>query len=149
MGLLSEYTRNPHLALLVAGFVAVYIAWSTRAYKRNAAQHVADRPALPGEYSHASNYTNISAMKHDMFKQMTIDLLPTLIIFGLPSLLYWLSAGTKASFVPIIKLSEVFSLDSYQALMQSMLGRTMLTVLGYFIYYQVVQPSVVNSMAFF
>jgi hypothetical protein len=36
--------------------------------------------AIIGKYSDANNYKNITPMKHDIYKQLTIDLTPLLLL---------------------------------------------------------------------
>lgn len=88
-------------------------------------------------------------MKHDMFKQMTIDLLPALVFFGLPSLVYYFMFRSRSTFVPIMSLSEFISFNSYKDLYNSVIGRSLTTVLGYFMFYQVLQPFLVNYLPYF
>ncbi len=145
----TEYFKNPRLAQLVFLFLIVYIVVNTYAYNKNAAANVENGDAPVGGYSHASAYVNITAMKHDMFKQMTIDILPPLIIFGLPSLIYWSSHSMDKDFVPILRFDEIISFSSYKEFMNSIIGRSLLTVMGYFLFYQIIQPYLVNRIPFF
>lgn len=144
----SEYYKNPRVAQLVLVFLVVYIVFNVYQYKKNDKVAV-DEAAKVGEFSHGSSYVNISAMKHDMFKQMTIDLLPTLLIFGLPSVLYYFANRDSMDFIPIIRFDEIITFETYKDFMNSMLGRSILTVMGYFIFYQYVQPQFVNRIPFF
>ena len=145
----AEYYRNPNLAQLVLLFLVVSVWFSTYKYKQNVKIAVDDRPAKEGEYSHSSSYVNVSAMKHDMFKQMTIDLLPILVVFGIPSFIYWMTSRNDPGFVPIVRFDEVISFASYKDFMNSLLGRSVLSVMGYYIFYQYIQPVFVNKIPFF
>jgi hypothetical protein len=141
---LSEYNKNKFLAISILSLIIVYITINTLVYKRNDNKNIRDRPANPGEYSHDSDYINISAMKHDMFKQMTIDLLPIIIIFGIPSLIIYIYSGQS-----IIKFTDIISFESYAIFMNTILGRSILTVMGYFAFYQIIQPYLINNTGYF
>jgi hypothetical protein len=147
--LTTEYYRNPRLAQLVILFVILYIWFNTWKYSKNVKIAVKNRPAKPGEYSHQSDYTEIYPMKHDMFKQMTVDLLPIIIVFGGPSLIYYLMHHDDPDFLPIIKFEDLISFASYKEFLTSVFGRSILSVMGIFIYYQFVEPVVVNRIPSF
>lgn len=127
-----------NLSIVFVAFI-IYISVGMYIYQKNDKKNVVDRKAKSGEYSHESNYINISQMKHDIFKQMTIDLLPILIIFGIPSLMN----------LNIIKLTDLISFESYNAFMNSIIGRTLLSVMGYLAYYQIIQPYIINTTKYF
>lgn len=147
--LYNNYMTNPKLAHLVLVFIIFYILLNSYFYSVNIKNAVEDKPAKPGEYSHSSNYSQISAMKHDMFKQITIDVLPTLLVFGIPSLIYYMIHHNDESFIPIIKLEEIITFENYRDFMNSIIGRSVLSVLGYFFFYQFIQPTVINNLPFF
>lgn len=77
-----------------------------------------------GKYSDNNMYQNISPMKHDIFKQVTVDL-GAVIILGLASSL------------------EIWNPDKP---VDSIIGRSIISILGYVVYYQFIQPYLVNSL---
>lgn len=142
--------HNSKLVYLVLIFVVIYILFNVYFYNINTKQAVEnDIPAKSGEYSNSSNYSHISAMKHDMFKQITIDILPIILIFGVPSIIYYIMHHDDISYVPIVKFEEIITFTNYRDFMNSILGRSILTVLGYFFFYQFVQPVLVNRLPYF
>ena len=100
---------------LIAFMVLMFI----RSYnmKRN------KKTARTMEYSDSNDYAHISPLKHDIFKTMTVDIVP-LFIF---------SMATSKTF---------FSVEEFQS---SVIGKSLITVIGLMVYYQVVQPYFVNS----
>ena len=142
--ILSEYNKNKFLAISILSLIIIYITVNTFVYQSNDKKNIRGRSAQPGEYSHDTDYINISAMKHDMFKQMTIDLLPIIIIFGIPSLITYIHSGTS-----IIKFSDIISFESYAIFMNTILGRSILAIMGYFAFYQIIQPYIINNTGYF
>ena len=63
-------------------------------------------------------------MKHDIFKQLTIDVMP-LLLLGL------------------VSFQDIISIEKFE---ESPLGRSLLTGVGYTIFYQYVQPYIVNRL---
>ena len=80
-----------------------------------------------GKYSSASSYANISAMKHDIFKQFTLDIVPFLLFNSIMS-------------------DEFFNVNNFE---NSVIGKTLLSALSYALYYQVIQPYVINRIISF
>lgn len=83
-----------------------------------------------GEYSDNNNYKYISPMKHDIFKQITIDIIP--IIFT--NLLF---NSNKQ-----IKLIEYDNIDNFT---DSIIGKIFLSSLSFIIYYHIIQPYLINK----
>ena len=83
-----------------------------------------DNNATAGQYSQNNNYANITPMKHDIFKQLTID------IFGI----ILLGLVTQKEFI------------NFDDLLNSIVGRSLLTGLGFGFYYQIVQPYLINRL---
>lgn len=75
------------------------------------------------EYSDSNNYAHITPMKHDIYKSMTVDIAPLLIF----------SLATSKNF---------FSVEEFES---SVVGKSLMSVVGLMVYYQVVQPYLVNS----
>ena len=71
-----------------------------------------------GPYNDSSSYKNISPMKHDLFKQTTLDLFPILI--------YGITSGDK-----FFDQNDIFN---------SIFGRISVGLVSYIIYYQLVEP---------
>lgn len=103
--------------------VAVIIGFVYMKNKKNESK-VVNTPLGETAYSNGGEYENISPMKHDIFKQMTVDLAPVLI----------LSLATQ---------TEIFN---WSKPLDTVVGRTGLAILGYFIYYQVMEPYLVNNI---
>lgn len=138
------YNSNKELSIIIIGFIVIYITIGVYIYKKNDKKNIVDSKAKSGEYSHDSEYVNISAMKHDIFKQMTIDVLPIIFIFGIPSLFMYINTGKS-----VIKFTDLLSFHSYNAFMNSIIGRTLLSAMGYLAYYQVIQPYIINTTKYF
>jgi cytosine/uracil/thiamine/allantoin permease len=77
-----------------------------------------------GSYNNKGNYEYISPMKHDIFKQITISLF-ILSVYG-------------------YSVNEVF-FDSNDIL-NSFIGKLFISVISYLIYYQLIEPYVVNKI---
>lgn len=91
-------------------------------YHKNTQNSVSSASA--GEYANNNVYKNISPMKHDIFKQITIDV-SALIILGLMSPLELWNSN-----------------DPYN----SVLGKSFMIIIGYLIFYQLVQPYLINYL---
>ncbi len=99
-------------------FVVIFLV---NMWKRNKKNNVAE--AKDGEYSENNVYKNISPMKHDIFKQISIDILP-MLIFGLI---------TKDNF---------FSMNNFQ---ESVVGKCVMSFIGFGMFYQFIQPHIINK----
>lgn len=77
-----------------------------------------------GPYTSSGNYKTVTPMKHDMFKQITLDLLPVLV--------YGLASGEK-----------LYDQDN---LLDSVVGKILVTVAAYLVYYHLVQPYLVTKI---
>lgn len=98
-------------------------------YTRNHTGYVNDGPKQTG-YSFDNNYAFMSAMKHDMFKQASINIMPVLVAF--------LLTGSLSQ--------QLFSTTDFFG---SLVGRTLVDLMGYFMFYQIVQPYVANTVPVF
>jgi hypothetical protein len=110
---------NQWISILIT-LVVVYIAWHMN--KKNNTDSTIQ--AVSGKYSDTSNYKNILPMKDDIFKQITIDLAPFLLL------------GTITS-------NDFFNIENFE---NSAVGKTMFVLLSYGIYYQIVQPYIINKL---
>lgn len=90
------------------------------AYKLNLKNN--KKKAKKGEYSSENQYNNISAMKHDIFKQITTD------------------------FVPIMILNLSLSYDND---IEMLTEKIILSFIGFLIYYQLIQPYIINEIPLF
>jgi hypothetical protein len=108
-------------------FVLIFIIFNV--WKSNKKIEVADS-APPGKYSAQSSYTNITAMKHDIFKQLTLDVVPFLLVNTITS----------------IGSAEFFSWDNFE---NTVIGKTFLSAIAYALFYQVIQPQIVNKLPVF
>ena len=77
-----------------------------------------------GDYRMAGNYSNVSPLKHDLFKSAFVELFP-LMVMGFPS-------GEK-----------FFDSDN---ILESTSGKIGLVVMSYFIFYEMVQPYMVQRL---
>ena len=102
---------------LMGVIVILAILW----YKN---RHRSVNTAYSGQYSNSNVYHNVSPMKHDMFKQVTIDISALLILGLISPLELWNNE------------------DPYN----SILGKSFMTILGYAVFYQLVQPYFVNYL---
>ena len=75
-------------------------------------------------YSNENTYENITPMKHDIFKQLTVD------IFGVVLL-------------GLVTQKELINLDD---LPNSIVGKSLLTCFGFAVYYQIIQPYLINKL---
>ena len=110
--------NNRQWITLVAIIFVLNIIWN-----QNKENNV-DNEAPISKYSNANTYKYITPMKHDIFKQLTIDIVPLLLL-------------------GIISYKELISLEKFE---ESPLGKSLLTGVGYAIFYQYVQPYIVNRL---
>ena len=103
--------------------LAIVIYVLVQVWKQNKKNNV-EGEAPKSKYSNANSYKHITAMKHDIFKQLTIDIVPLLLL-------------------GIISIRDVISINKFE---ESPLGKSLLTGIGYTIFYQYVQPYIVNSL---
>ncbi len=87
-------------------------------YNYNIKNNVINKSAIIGEFSNDNNYSNITPLKHDIFKQWTIDSIP-------------------------IVASLLLSNNKY---LDTSYGKYALSAVGYIIYYHIAQPYVVNRL---
>jgi hypothetical protein len=96
-------------------------------YNRNNKGYVkGSRSKPPGQFSFENLYDYISPMKHDMTKQITLNIVPFLVL------------------AYVLKISTGQALFSTTDFFGSIVGRSMIDVFAYFVYYQIVQPYLVN-----
>ena len=110
--------NNNQWLILAIIIIILIIIWNNN--KKNNTEETADVP----KYSEDNSYTNITPMKHDIFKQLTIDIIPLLLL-------------------GIISYKDLISIENFE---QSPLGRSLLSGVGYAIFYQYVQPYIVNRL---
>lgn len=84
----------------------------------------ATNSASIGKYSEQNIYSNISPMKHDIFKQIVIDI----------------SVSVVSGLIITYTDKDVFG---------TLFDKSLLSGIGYLIYYQIVQPYLVNYMPYF
>jgi hypothetical protein len=93
--------------------------------------------AQPGQYSNSGSYLNLTPMKHDMLKQLTLDFIVFFALF------LFIQVGGFENF---FELKDFLSLDSFREFRLSILGQSLIAGLGYGIYYQIVEPYVANRI---
>ena len=96
----------------------------------------AGEPAQPGQYSEQGSNINISPMKHDIIKQLTIDIVLIAIVFVLLEVV----GGVESFF----SASDFLSFKNFRDFRLSIVGGSMIAVVGYTIYYQFVEPWLAN-----
>jgi len=141
---LSAFRNNPPLFTFFTGAVVLVLEYSVQKYKQNT-KRATKGEARPGEYNASSSYQNVSAMKHDIFKQLTVDLLPRLLIYGVPTALLAMAGSSSG----ILQFHEVITFRSYVDFRNSILGGSILTALGYLLFHQMVQPDLLNTTPYF
>lgn len=77
-----------------------------------------------GPYTDTGSYDNITPMKHDLFKQTTLDLFPLLV--------YGLASGDK-----------FYDQDN---ILNSFVGKLLVSLASYAVYYQLVEPYIVQKV---
>jgi len=80
-----------------------------------------------GVYKPYSDYKNISALKHDMFKAFFLELFPIIV--------YGLAVNEK-----------LFDSNNF---LGSWVGKTVVILAGYLVYYELIQPHIVNKIKSF
>lgn len=111
-------------------FVALTLVWITFfwVYSRNHRNYVATgKPSKPGEYSYENSYTNVSPFKHDIFKSLSLTVTPYIfaaVVFGQP--------------VP-----PFISAKSFE---NTLVGKIVINMSAYFIFYHLLQPYVANLL---
>jgi hypothetical protein len=113
-------SNNKYVILAIAVTLLIYIYM----YNKN---NTETDPVKPGKYSEQNLYSQITPMKHDIFKQLTVDL-SAVIILGL------------------VTQKEIFNLDNP---FETLLGKSLLSGFGFLAYYQFIQPYVINSIPMF
>jgi len=97
-----------------------------------------DEVAEPGEYSDSDNYKNITPMKHDIFKQLTTDAIILFIIF-----IFIRIFGESSKY---FKWSDFISFKNFHKFRLSIVGQSLISMMGYVVYFQIVQPYIVNRI---
>jgi hypothetical protein len=80
----------------------------------------------PGRFSLENLYEFVSPMKHDITKQMTLNIIPFLVL------------------TYVLKISTGQTLFSTTDFFGSIVGRSLIDAFSFFVFYQIVQPYVVN-----
>ena len=93
-------------------------------------------PAKPGEYSEPGNYVNMTPMKHDIIKQIITDMSVFFIIFFLIEVV-----GRHESF---FDWDDFLNFKNFREFRLSILGQSMITCIGYLVYYQIIEPYFAN-----
>ena len=107
--------------ILLIIIIIIYNSWTD-----NKSNEAVDSAPI-GKFSAQSSYKNITAMKHDIFKQMTLDIFPFILVNSMFS-------------------KDFVSIDNFE---NSIIGRTILSAIAYAIYYQIIQPKLINRLPIF
>lgn len=109
------------IALAMLGVMTFWV------YQRNNAGYVKKSETKPpGRFSLENLYDFISPMKHDITKQMTLNIVPFLVL------------------TYVLKISTGQSLFSTTDFFRSIVGKSLVDAFAFFVFYQIVQPYVVN-----
>jgi hypothetical protein len=109
------------IALAMLGVMTFWV------YQRNNAGYVKDSaPKPPGRFSFENLYDFVSPMKHDITKQVTLNIIPFLVL------------------TYVLKISTGQTLFSTTDFFGSIVGRSLIDAFSFFVFYQIVQPYVVN-----
>lgn len=84
--------------------------------------HISQGDSSP--YKNNGSYENITPMKHDLFKQITLDLFPLLV--------YGVATGDK--------------LYDSNNILESIVGKIGVGLAGYVVYYQLIEPYINNRI---
>lgn len=125
--------------MFAAGIIMIIMFILTWVYKLNhsSARLLDDEEvASPGYYSDSDNYQNLTPMKHDIFKQLTIDIVLAIALF-----IFFKLIGQK---MQDYDYSDFISFNNFSQFRLSIIGQSFLTAIGYVIYYQIVQPYFAN-----
>ena len=99
---------------------------------------IGDQVAYSGEYSDSDNYNNITPMKHDIIKQLTIDVVVLFMVFFTVEVL----GGLETFF----DWDDFLSFENFGKFRLSIFGQSLISILGYVVYYQIVQPYIANKI---
>lgn len=97
-----------------------------------------DGVAKPFEYSDEDNYQNITPMKHDIFKQLVLDFTVIFFIFFFVEVI--------GGFESFFDWKDFLTFENFREFRLSVVGQSMISVLGYAVYYQIIQPYFVNTL---
>lgn len=97
-----------------------------------------DEEAPPGKYSDEGEYRNITPMKHDIFKSLTVDIVLILFVFVLVEVL----GGVETFF----DWSDFLSFQNFRKFRLSIVGGSITSIIGLIIFYQFVEPYIVNRI---
>lgn len=111
-------TINQLILLFIIIMILMYLWHNNKRY------NVVDKEAKVPYYSDNNLYKYITPMKHDIFKQLTIDVVPLLLL-------------------GIVSFKDLISISNFE---NSVLGKSLLSGVGYAIFYQHVQPYIVNRL---
>jgi len=115
----SMDSTTTSLAIVVATMIGVMV-WN----KSKSSSSI----AMPGEYSDDNVYSNISPLKHDLFKHTTVNIFPVVLL----TLILGIASPT-----PLFSTEDFFG---------SLVGQTAVQLLGYVLFYNVVQPYMANML---
>lgn len=79
-----------------------------------------------------------SPMKHDIFKQITLDVFLVFMVFFIVEVM-----GGMESF---FDWSDFLSFRNFKDFRLSIIGQSLSAVLGYIVYYQIVEPQITNRL---
>ncbi len=89
------------------------------------------KEAKENEYSNDNIYYNISPLKHDIFKQITLDITPIIIT----NLLF--NSNKQIKFI------EYDNIDNFT---DSIVGKVVFSSLCFILYYHLIQPYIINKI---
>lgn len=123
--------------IMVLSFILV-VSLIVYHYNHAPRNDIGDNVAEKGYYSDSDNYKNITPMKHDIFKQLTVDIVVAFIVFFTVEII----GGAESFF----DWSDFISFNNFRDFRLSIIGQSMMVVMGYVVYYQIFQPYIVNFL---
>ena len=120
-------------------FIAL-VSFAFYKYNHMPKYDLGEQLAYSGEYSDTDNYINVSPMKRDISKQLTIAFLTMFIVFFTIEILG--SGGMEGFF----DWNDFLSFQNFRDFRLSIFGQSLISILAYIVYYQIIQPFVVNKI---
>jgi hypothetical protein len=127
------YNQEIENSVILALTIVIITGISFYLYNKN--KNFAEAGAINGQYTTNGNYQNMTPMKHDMFKQLTIDV----VVLSVSLIVAQIFMGEG-------NWDDLLSVKSFRDFRSSVIGQSGLAAMGYLIYYQVIEPQVANRI---
>ena len=140
--MLTQFKMKPKVStfgqistVIVVGIITVAVLWFYRYNHYSAGAN--DTKA----YSDSGDYTRMTPMKHDIIKQITLDIVIALVVYLTIEVL----GGMEAFY----DFSDFLSFKNFKEFRLSIIGSSLMSVLGYGVYYQIIEPYFANKIVKF